>query len=111
VLNHDVKDSRIKMLIEVSPTKQSKPHTDFKKLYRNRNRNLNSNEPASYPIDPNHTHFILLDDGCGSDDQNWRKYGYPIRADLTLQLRAEIEQEARKYERHGQSKAHCLLWQ
>ncbi len=109
MLNHDAKDSHVKMLIEESPTKQSKSHADFKKLYRNRNRN--PNEPASYPIDPNHTHFILLDDDCGSDDENWKKYGYKIRADLTLDLRAEIEKEARKYEHHGQSKAYCLLWQ
>ncbi|CAF4626798.1 unnamed protein product, partial [Rotaria sp. Silwood2] len=45
--------------------------------------------------DLNHTHFILLDDKCGPNDETWRRYGYPVRADLTIQLRAEIEQEAR----------------
>ncbi|CAF3513573.1 unnamed protein product [Rotaria sp. Silwood1] len=75
-----------------TPTSMFSTVADREKLYRNC---VPQKAPASYPLDPNHTHFILLDDKCGADDGNWRQHGFPIRADLTIQLRAEIEQEAR----------------
>ncbi|CAF4901399.1 unnamed protein product [Rotaria sp. Silwood1] len=62
------------------------------KLYRN---GVPQDNPQSYPLDPNHTHFILLDDRCGAGDEKWRKKRYSVRVDLTIQLRAEIEREAR----------------
>ncbi|CAF4047534.1 unnamed protein product, partial [Rotaria sp. Silwood1] len=74
------------------PTATFSTVADREKLYRNC---VPQEKPASYPLDPNHTHFILLDDKCGPNDETWRRYGYPVRADLTIQLRAEIEQEAR----------------
>jgi hypothetical protein len=75
----------------------------FEKLYRNRFPTKNET-PSSCPIDPNHTHFILLDDGYDdTDDTEWKKHGYPIRADLTLPLRAKIEQEARTFNNQGES--------
>ncbi|CAF4394238.1 unnamed protein product [Rotaria sp. Silwood2] len=74
--------------------------TDREKLYRNC---APQQKPSSYPLDPNHTHFILLDDKCDANDENWKQYGYPVRADLTIQLRAEIEQEARCSSHYRQS--------
>ncbi|CAF1378060.1 unnamed protein product [Rotaria sp. Silwood1] len=74
------------------PTATFSTVADREKLYRNC---VPREKPASYPLDPNHTHFILLDDKCGPNDEIWRRYGYPVRADLTIQLRAEVEQEAR----------------
>ncbi|CAF4794006.1 unnamed protein product [Rotaria sp. Silwood1] len=62
------------------------------KLYRN---GVPQDNPQTYPLDPNHTHFILLDDRCGAGDEKWRKKRYSVRADLTIQLRTEIEREAR----------------
>ncbi|CAF3904585.1 unnamed protein product [Rotaria sp. Silwood2] len=66
--------------------------TNCEKLYRN---HAPQDEPQSYPLDPNHTHFILLDDKWGEDDEKWQRNKCNVRADLTIQLRAEIEQEAR----------------
>ncbi|CAF3381710.1 unnamed protein product [Rotaria sp. Silwood2] len=74
------------------PTATFSTVADREKLYLNC---VPQEKPASYPLDPNHTHFILLDDKCGPNDETWRRYGFPVRADLTIQLRAEIEQEAR----------------
>ncbi|CAF4729630.1 unnamed protein product, partial [Rotaria sp. Silwood2] len=76
------------------PTATFSTVADREKLYLNC---VPQEKPASYPLDPNHTHFILLDDKCGPNDETWRRYGFPVRADLTIQLRAEIEQEARYY--------------
>jgi len=91
-----------------SSSKMFKRPADFEKLYRNRFPAKGEN-PDSCPIDPNHTHFILLDDCCGPSDEEWTKHGYPSRADLVLQLRAEIEQEARKHQHDGQSRRAVLL--
>lgn len=76
---------------------------DFEKLYRNR-LPIKSESRTSWPIDPNHTHFILLDDGLDPNGTHRGKDDHLIRADLTLQLRAEIEQAARKFNKQGQSK-------
>ncbi|CAF1621290.1 unnamed protein product [Rotaria magnacalcarata] len=73
---------------------------DHEKLYRCCAPQKTS---ISYPLDPNHTHFILLDDNCGASDDKWKQYGFPVRADLTIQLRAEIEQEARYSSRYRQN--------
>ena len=75
---------------------------DKEKLYRN--RFPTKEEAESCPIDPNHTHFILLDDMCGPDDTKWKEKGYKIRADLIIQLRAQIEQKAGRFSNQGQSK-------
>ncbi|CAF0797780.1 unnamed protein product [Didymodactylos carnosus] len=86
--------------------------TDYEQLEQNRDpttttdTNL-SEVTESFPLDTNHTHFLLLDDMCGANDGDWKKMyslskedehksEIPRRADLTLKLRAEIEQEARK---------------
>ena len=76
---------------------------DFEKLYRNR-LPIKSESLTSWPIDPNHTHFILLDDGGGPNNKDGGKDKHSVRADLTLQLRAEIEQAARTFNKQGQSK-------
>jgi hypothetical protein len=81
---------------------------DFEKLYRNRFP-IRGKPPETCPIDPNHTHFILLDDLCGPEDKEWKKHGFGVRSDLILNLRAQIEQEARKLNHHGQSKSFFLL--
>jgi hypothetical protein len=81
--------------------------SDFKKLYRNRFP-VSDETPESCPIDPNHTHLILLDDLCDRNDDKWREYGFRVRSDLTLKLRAQIEQEARKLNHHGRGKS-CFL--
>ncbi|CAF4270019.1 unnamed protein product, partial [Rotaria sp. Silwood2] len=60
-----------------------------------------ANESESYPLDPNHTHFILLDDMCGSDDDQWRTKNYLVRANLGVQLGFRIMQEARRIWNHG----------
>ncbi|CAF3571534.1 unnamed protein product [Rotaria sp. Silwood1] len=70
------------------------------KLYRN---GVPQDNPQTYPLDPNHTHFILLDDRCGAGDEKWRKKRYSVRADLTIQLRTEIEREARYSSHYRQS--------
>ncbi|CAF1313817.1 unnamed protein product [Didymodactylos carnosus] len=70
------------------------------KSYNNRKPDHEIEEGCD--IDPNHTHFILLDDGYPpkgkNEGEDWRKF-YPkeqanCRADLILNMRAEIEQEA-----------------
>ncbi|CAF4082209.1 unnamed protein product [Rotaria sordida] len=79
---------------------------DREKLYRNC---VPQEKPSSYPLDPNHTHYILLDDKCGVGDETWSRYGFPVRADLTIQLRAEIEQEARCSSHYRHSGPSSLL--
>jgi hypothetical protein len=77
----------------------SEQSADYEKLYRI--RFPTEDEPASCPLDPNHTHFILLDDMCGSDDDQWRKKNYPVRSNLGVQLDFRIQQEARRIWNHG----------
>ncbi|CAF0752649.1 unnamed protein product [Didymodactylos carnosus] len=70
-------------------------------------RPMEDENPDSCPIDPNHTHFILLDDMCGPDDkkgnsdENHQKDTH-VRADLTLKIRAAIEQAARQVHKGGE---------
>ncbi|CAF3951776.1 unnamed protein product [Rotaria sordida] len=90
----------------IIPTSTFSTVADREKLYRNC---VPQKKPPSYPLDPNHTHFILLDDKCGADDETWRRHGFPVRADLTIQLRAEIEQEARCSSHYRQSGPSSLL--
>ncbi|CAF1328954.1 unnamed protein product, partial [Didymodactylos carnosus] len=60
------------------------------KSYTNRKANNPANE---CDIDPNHTHFLLMDDS--REKAWWRKEEtYECRADLQSTLRAEIEQES-----------------
>jgi hypothetical protein len=72
---------------------------DYERLYRI--RFPTQDEPESWPMDPNHTHFILLDDMCGLNDDQWRKKNDPIRSNLGIQLNFRIEQEARRISNHG----------
>lgn len=64
----------------------------------------------TYPLDPNHTHFILLDDRCGEDDDNWKKTGHRVRSDLIIQMRAEIERQC-GYDSHSRqsNEYNCFL--
>ncbi|CAF1136823.1 unnamed protein product, partial [Didymodactylos carnosus] len=95
------------------PTTTTDTNLSLEKTLRNsirlyRTRQLPKSEVTeSFPLDTNHTHFLLLDDMCGANDEDWKKMfslskedehkgEIPRRADLTLKLRAEIEQEARK---------------
>ncbi|CAF1545994.1 unnamed protein product, partial [Didymodactylos carnosus] len=62
------------------------------KLYRNRPAVSVKSESTS--LDPNHTHFLLLDDGYGESDE-WKKtFPDGVRSDLILHHRAAIEREA-----------------
>ncbi|CAF4204925.1 unnamed protein product [Rotaria sp. Silwood2] len=88
------------------PTATFSTVADREKLYLNC---VPQEKPASYPLDPNHTHFILLDDKCGPNDETWRRYGFPVRADLTIQLRAEIEQEARCSSHYRHSRERVII--
>jgi hypothetical protein len=63
------------------------------KIYRSRTPFPNED---SCPLDPNHTHFILLDDMLGENMEmasNELTKNINCRADLTIRLRAEIERE------------------
>ncbi|CAF4040472.1 unnamed protein product, partial [Rotaria sordida] len=73
---------------------------DYERLYRIRFPTEDKSE--SCPLDPNHTHFILLDDMCGSDDDDqWRAKNYLVRANLGIRLNFRIQQEARRIWNHG----------
>jgi hypothetical protein len=64
------------------------------RIYRNRATMPNED---SCPLDPNHTHFILLDDTPGENMEtafNELIQRVNCRTDLTIKLRAEIERQA-----------------
>jgi hypothetical protein len=68
------------------------------KLYRSRTPNSDGN---SCPLDPNHTHFILLDDMLGENVQSTSGeiiQKVNCRADLTIKPRTEIEHAISKSE-------------
>jgi len=66
---------------------------------------LKDEKPETYPLDHNHTHFLMLQDQFGDDDIKWRKEtGAAYRADLVLNQRALIEQESRQIPNQGQCK-------
>lgn len=48
----------------------------------------------------------MLEDEFGKDDEKWKESEYQnlLRADLILDLRAQIEEESRKITNQGQSK-------
>jgi hypothetical protein len=63
------------------------------RIYRSRTPLPNED---SCPLDPNHTHFILLDDMFDENmemNSNELTRHINCRADLTIKLRAEIERE------------------
>ena len=63
------------------------------RIYRSRTPMPNED---SCPLDPNHTHFILLDDMLDDNmeiNSNELIRHVNCRADLTIKLRAEIERE------------------
>ncbi len=71
------------------------------KIYRNR---IPRSNEESCPLDPNHTHFILLDDMLGEDMELTSpeiKQSINCRADLTIKPRTEIE--------HAISKSRSIL--
>lgn len=74
------------------------------RLYRTR-QPPEKGEPESYPLDHNHTHFLLLQDEFGDGDRKWKDhFNGRFRADLILPMRAQIEQESRKLTQQGRSK-------
>jgi hypothetical protein len=74
------------------------------RLYRMRQPSKKE-KPETYPLDHNHTHFLMLQDQFGDDDVKWRdETGTAYRADLILNLRAQIEEESRKIPNQGQCK-------
>ena len=82
----------------------SKQSQERVRLYRTR-QPPEKGEPESYPIDHNHTHFLLLEDEFEDGDKKWRDaVKHPFRADLILSMRAQIEQESRKITQQGRSK-------
>jgi hypothetical protein len=71
------------------------------KIYR---RRTPRSDEDSCPLDPNHTHFMLLDDMLGdSIESPFGEIAQNIncRADVTIKLRAEIE--------HAISKSKSIL--
>ncbi|CAF4675706.1 unnamed protein product [Rotaria sp. Silwood1] len=72
-------------------------------LYRLR-KPLEKEKPETYPLDHNHTHFLMLQDEFGDDDIKWKnESGATYRANLILNLRAKIEEESRKITNQGQT--------
>ncbi len=71
------------------------------KIYRSRTPR---SDEDSCPLDPNHTHFILLDDMLGEKIESASSeiaQSMNCRADLTIKLRTEIE--------HAISKSRSIL--
>lgn len=75
---------------------------DRVRLYRVRETQEES-DPESFLLDHNHTHFILLKDQYDSSENGW-SYDMNCRADLTVPLRARIEEESRKQHQQGHGK-------
>ncbi|CAF1082307.1 unnamed protein product, partial [Didymodactylos carnosus] len=83
-------------------------YEDSSRLYRIRKPSQMEKSKRKYPLDPNHTHFILLEDEYGSENV-WGKRNFPetkhdltvIRRNYTLTLRDEIEKQARKLDEHA----------
>jgi hypothetical protein len=63
------------------------------KIYRSRTP---KSDEESCPLDPNHTHFILLDDGLDENEQSRFFKSKTWRVDLTIKPRAKIEHEISK---------------
>jgi hypothetical protein len=80
---------------EIIPTERTT------KIYRSRTPR---SDEDSCPLDPNHTHFILLDDMLGEDIKSVSTeiiQSMNCRADLTIKPRTEIE--------HAISKSRSIL--
>lgn len=75
------------------------------RLYRTR-QTSDKEKPETHPLDHNHTHFLMLQDEFGEEDNRREKpeNRYALRTDLILNLRAQIEEESRKITSQGQSK-------
>ncbi|CAF3676523.1 unnamed protein product [Rotaria socialis] len=87
---------------KVNIEKSSERSEQNVRLYRVR-QPPEKGEPESYPLDHNHTHFIILQDEFGEGDRKWKsKFKENVRADLILPIRAQIEQESRTIKRQGQ---------
>ena len=74
--------------------KHESPYVERTRIYRN--RAVMANED-SCPLDPNHTHFILLNDMLDKNSETtFNEFIQRVncRADLTIKLRAEIERQA-----------------
>ena len=83
----------------------NKSRKERERLYRTR-RPRKREKPETYPLDHNHTHFLMLQDEFGEDDDRDEKPEYRdlFRISLMLDLRAQIEEESRKVLSQGQSK-------
>lgn len=85
--------------MENIPTKPNEKHVY---LYRLR-QPLKEEQPETYPLDHNHTHFLMLKDPFGNNDIDWRSQrDVDFRADLVLNLRTQIEEESQKISNQGQ---------
>ncbi|CAF1523283.1 unnamed protein product [Adineta ricciae] len=71
------------------------------RLYRMRHP-PEKGEAETYPLDHNHTHFLLLADQFGPGEMKWRNATKAaFRADLILPIRAQIEQASRVVTQQG----------
>ena len=106
ILQNDQSEDRSK-ISDISPATESKGESQERvRLYRT--RFPPESETESYPLDPNHTHFLLLEDQFGASDKKWRNAfcnEQRLRADLILPLRTKIEQESRKISQQGRGTA------
>ncbi|CAF1536698.1 unnamed protein product [Rotaria sordida] len=77
---------------------------DRVRLYRTRQPS-DKEKPETYPLDHNHTHFLMLQDEFKENDDRDQKpeYRHVFRINLILDLRAEIENESRKITNQGQT--------
>ncbi|CAF1400728.1 unnamed protein product [Rotaria sordida] len=66
-------------------------------VYRTR-KPANNEQPLMYPLDHNHTHFLMLDGGFEKEDNRSQRPEYLNLShfELILNLRAKIEEESRK---------------
>ncbi|CAF1220426.1 unnamed protein product [Didymodactylos carnosus] len=99
-----------KQLASAQPLHVQLEHPTPVRLYRKFTRKSYPEEEEGYPLDSNHTHFILLDDcqkypshvlkddkcrNCEIEECWAHKYKSKFRSDLILNLRPAIEKEAR----------------
>ena len=75
------------------------------RLYRTRKPENNEN-PPTYPLDHNHTHYLMLDDGFGGKDDRSQRPDYSdlSRVEVILKIRAKIEEESRTVKNKKSSK-------
>ena len=86
------------------PDRFNRTSKERERLYRAR-QPFDDEKPETYPLDHNHSYFLMLEDEFGDNENKWRdQCGTSCRIDLVLNIRAEIENESRNITIDGQSK-------